>query len=467
MASINSPKGTHDLIANEARGYKYIIDICEEIATLYGFNPLHTPIFEANELFARGVGDATDIVRKEMYVFTDKGKRLMALRPEGTAGVIRSIIANKLYATNDLPLRYFYSGPMFRYERPQLGRYRQFHQFGVESVGVGGVYDDLEVILLAIHSLQALGFDTITTRINSLSTRETREKYKEALKAFYAPHLEDVCADCKVRYAQNPLRMLDCKVEGDVELAKKAPKISDFLTEEDKNDLDFVKNALLGFNIETTIDYSLVRGLDYYSGIIFEFEYVPASGKDYGAIGGGGRYDKLVSDLGGPNLEGVGFALGLERLYHILNEEGKLAQSVVNDDVIIISVGEEARFDAFSLLTSLRTNGVRAITNFSDKSFKSLFKIAEGRGAKYALIIGENEVNNQVVSVRNLETQEQKEVPYPKIIRFILKKLGFLDHHHHHHGDGECCGECDCDHEHHHDDCDCDCECKEAPKKEE
>lgn len=464
MASINSPKGTHDLISNEARAYKYISDICEEVATLYGFNPLHTPIFEANELFARGVGDATDIVRKEMYVFKDKGNRLMALRPEGTAGVIRSIIANKLYATNDLPLRYYYSGPMFRYERPQLGRYRQFHQFGVESVGIGGVYDDLEVILLAVHALQALGFDTITTRINSLSTRETREKYKKALKEYYKEHLDEVCGDCKVRYEQNPLRMLDCKVEHDVELAKKAPKITDFLTENDKKDLEFVKDALLGFNIETTIDFSLVRGLDYYSGIVFEFEYLPPSGKNYGAIGGGGRYDKLVNDLGGPALEGVGFAFGIERLFHILNEEGKLDHTAVNDDLLIISVGDTARFDAYSLLTSLRTHGVRATTNFSDKSFKSLFKIAELRGAKYALIIGENEVNNQVVSVRDLESQSQVEVPYQEIVNYILEKLGFNHHHHHEECDCDCEGhehhkcKCECD-EHEHDECTCDCEC--------
>ena len=456
MAFISSPKGTHDILGNEARAYTYIIDVCEEVASLYGYNPIQTPIFEANDLFARGVGDATDIVRKEMYVFKDKGDRLMALRPEGTASVIRSIISNKLHSTNDLPLKYFYSGPMFRYERPQLGRYRQFHQFGVESVGVGGVYDDLEVILLAIHALQALGFENITTRINSLSTLETREKYKQALKAFYEPHLEDVCPDCRVRYAQNPLRMLDCKVPEDVVLSKKAPRISDFLTEKDKNDLDFVKSALLGFNIETVIDTSLVRGLDYYSGIIFEFEYIPASGKNYGAIGGGGRYDKLVGELGGPALEGVGFSFGLERLYHILQEEGKLDHVNMQDDVFIISVGENARYDAFSLLTSLRTNGVRGITNFSDKSFKSLFKIAANRGAKYAIIIGEDEVAKQVVAVRDLEKQEQEEVPYAEITKYILNLLGIHSHDHDHHHDHDHEG-CDCGHHHDHDHEGCGC----------
>lgn len=439
MATITSPKGTHDLINDEGRAFSYIIGVCEDIATIYGYNPLQTPIFEANELFSRGVGDATDIVRKEMYVFTDKGDRLMALRPEGTAGVIRSIIANKLYATNDLPLKYFYSGPMFRYERPQLGRYRQFHQFGVESIGGNTIYDDLEVVLLAVHMLQSLGFEQITTKINSLSSRETREKYKEALRTYYKPLLSEVCEDCRARYETNPLRMLDCKVPHDVKIAQQAPKISDFLTTKDRDDLSFITTALEGFGIETNIDPTLVRGLDYYSGLIFEFAYVPSSGKDYGAIGGGGRYDKLMSELGGPELEGVGFAFGIERLYNILEEEGKLEQSRVTDDLYVISVGDTARFDAFSLLTSLRSYGIRAVGNFSDKSFKSLFKIATSRGAKYALIIGENEVNNQSVTVRDLEAQTQIEVSYEHVVDHMVHLLGLQhDHEHdHHHHDEE------------------------------
>ncbi|OQC09894.1 MAG: Histidine--tRNA ligase [Tenericutes bacterium ADurb.Bin087] len=465
MAIITSPKGTHDLIGNEDRAYAYISDTCGIVARLYGFDPLTTPIFEANELFARGVGDATDIVRKEMYVFIDKGNRLMALRPEGTAGVMRSIIANKLYATNDLPLRYYYSGPMFRYERPQLGRYRQFHQFGVESVGSTSIIADLEVILLAIHSLQALGLENITTKINSLGKQEARDAYREALKKYYEPHLKDVCPDCKVRYEQNPLRMLDCKVPSDVELAKAAPKVTDFLTEEDKKDLEFIKTSLEEYGVNVEVDYGLVRGLDYYSGIIFEFVYIPPSGKDYGAIGGGGRYDKLVEELGGPSLEGVGFAFGLERLYHILNEEGKLEHTAVKDDFILVAIGEEARTSGYSLLTALRANGLRGIMNFEDKSFKSLFKIAENRGARVALILGEAEIKNEVVGVRNLETQEQVEVPFAEVINYILD---LCEEYH------ACnCGcdheDCDCDNHDHkckcgceHEDCDCDheeCEC--------
>ncbi|OQA79552.1 MAG: Histidine--tRNA ligase [Tenericutes bacterium ADurb.Bin239] len=475
MAIIGSPKGTHDLITDEARAYDYINKVCEEVATIYGFDPLLTPIFEANELFARGVGDATDIVRKEMYVFKDKGNRLMALRPEGTAGVIRSIIANKLYATNDLPLRLYYSGPMFRYERPQLGRYRQFHQFGVESVGSTSILADFEVILLAFHSLQALGFDDITIKINSLGRNEARVAYREALKQYYKPLLGKVCPDCKVRYEQNPLRMLDCKVESDVKFAKSAPKITDYLTTEDKDDLAFIRDSLENYGAKVVVDYGLVRGLDYYSGIIFEFEYVPTSGKDYGAIGGGGRYDKLVEDLGGPPLEGVGFAFGLERLHHILKEEGKLDHIPMKDDLMIVGMGEKTRTAAFSLLTTLRTYGLRGTTNFDDKSFKSIFKIAESRGARYALILGENELEREVVSVRNLETQEQTEVAFDEIVDYICHLFGIRGHHdcRCHDEDHECCdGDCDC--ECHGDDCECeadechdpDCTCKNDKKKE-
>ncbi len=445
MATINSPKGTHDLLGDEARAYTYISGVCSDVAELYGYDPLSTPIFEANELFARGVGGATDIVRKEMYVFTDKGERLMALRPEGTAGVIRSVIDKKLYATNPLPLRYYYNGPMFRYERPQLGRYRQFHQFGVENIGGDSIYDDLEVILLALHSLQSLGFEKVTTTINSLSSGATRERYKVALKEFYRSHLDHLCADCHVRYEQNPLRLLDCKVPEDAALAKKAPKIAEFLTNQDKEDLDFIISELANYGFEATIDYSLVRGLDYYSGVIFEFSYVPSSAKDYGAIGGGGRYDKLISSLGGPAYEGVGFAFGLERLYHILKEEGLLDHITIKDDVYVIS-SSKTKSEAFRLLSELRTEGVRGVMSFNDKSFKAHFKLAEARGAKYALIIGEDELAANTVTFRDLANQSQISVPSAEIVAHTVHSLGYHDHHDHEH--------CDCDHDHEH--CECD-----------
>lgn len=448
MATINSPKGTHDLIADEARAYTYISGVCSDVAELYGYDPLTTPVFEANELFARGVGGATDIVRKEMYVFKDKGDRLMALRPEGTAGVIRSVIDKKLYATNPLPLRYYYNGPMFRYERPQLGRYRQFHQFGVENIGGDSIYDDLEVILLALHTLQSLGFEKVTTKINSLSSGATRERYKVALKEFYSSHLDHLCADCLVRYEQNPLRLLDCKVPADAELTKTAPKIADFLTEEDQANLSFIVEELAKYGFETTIDYSLVRGLDYYSGIIFEFSYVPNSAKDYGAIGGGGRYDKLIASLGGPALEGVGFAFGLERLYHIMKEEGLLDHIAIKDDIYVIS-NENTKDAAFNLLTALRSEGVRGVMSFSDKSFKAHFKLAAARGAKYALIVGEDELNQEIVTFRDLETQSQVAVPVAEIVEHTLNSLGFIHNHDHGHCHCEDGHECQCGHHHH------------------
>lgn len=429
MQNFNAPKGTQDLIRDEARGFEHIISVARLVSSLYGFDPLKTPIFENASLFERSVGDATDIVQKEMYIFKDKGNRTLALRPEGTASIVRSVITNKLYATNDLPLRFYYDGTMYRYERPQLGRYREFRQFGVESIGVTSIYHDLEVILLAIHILQALGFEQIETKINSLGDRTARERYKEALKEYYKPHLNAVCADCRVRYEKNPLRMLDCKVPHDALLAQKAPHISDYLTKQDEDDLLFVNEALNSLGIPTNVDTTLVRGLDYYSGVIFEFSYLPPSKKDYGAIGGGGRYDKLVSELGGPDLVGVGFAFGIERIYHILNEEKKLTEAVFPDDVFIITKGEDAKNDGFSLLTSLRTHQVRTVMAFEDKSFKSLFKIAESRGAKYALIIGEEEVKNEYVTFRDLTTFSQEKVAYSKILGHILNLIHKHDHH--------------------------------------
>lgn len=244
-----------------------------------------------------------------------------------------------------------------------------------------------------------------------------------------------------MRYEKNPLRMLDCKVPHDASLALKAPHISEHLSKEDKDDLNFIFDALNGFGINTTIDTTLVRGLDYYSGIIFEFSYIPASGKDYGAIGGGGRYDKLVSELGGPDLVGAGFAFGIERLYHILNEEKKLESAVFPDDVYIITKGDEARNDGFSLLTSLRTHEVRSVMAFEDKSFKSLFKIAESRGAKYAIIIGQEEVDGEFVTFRDLSARTQEKVEYGKILPHVLK-LVHGEHHHHHDDDECCCGNC-------------------------
>lgn len=455
--AISIPKGTHDIIANEARGYDLIEEVCANVATVYGFDPLRTPVFESTELFNRGVGESSDIVTKEMYTFLDKGKRSITLRPEGTAGIVRSVISNKLHAQADLPLKYYYTGPMFRYERPQLGRFRQFHQFGVESIGVNSIYDDIEVVFLGYEILRNLGFEKITLKINSLGDGPTRSNYKSSLQSFFKDKVEHMCADCKHRYETNPLRILDCKVPEDKLIAEGAPKITQFLSDKAKQDFATVLEKLDGFEIPYEIDDHLVRGLDYYSGLIFEFSYITSEGKDYGALGGGGHYDRLVKELDGPNLEGVGFAFGIERLHAVMSDEGLLNDKIVTDDVHIMSLGDLARGDAIDLGETLRSMGLRVILNYEDKSLKSLFKRAERNGAKVSVIIGEDEVKNEVLQVKNMATEEQTAVSYEEAVNYIadLFKQSHVDHHHAHE-------DCDCGHDHESTDCECEHDEKET-----
>ena len=443
---INIPKGTHDVIKEEARAYDHIENVLQSLASYYGFSPMRTPIFEQTELFTRSVGDSSDIVRKEMYTFVDKGNRSMTLRPEITAGVMRSIVSNKLYATEDLPIKAYYLGPTFRYERPQQGRFRQFNQFGVESVGVTSPYSDAETVLLGVFALKMLGFENITLKMNTLGDEESRVQYKAALKTFFAGHLSHMCADCHARYETNPLRMLDCKVPEDQELVASAPKMRDFLSEKAKKDFLVIQDILDSFDIGYTIDDNLVRGLDYYSNLVFEFHYTSKLGKDYGAIGAGGHYDRLLEEVGGPSLSGVGFAFGIERIYAIMRDDGLLEDLKETTDFYIMPMGEAARIDAFSLAHALRNSGLTTDICYEDKSFKQLFKKAEKKQAKFAIIIGEDEVKNEKVTVKNLTTEEQFKVSYQEIVHTAFH---LIDRTEHHHGDS-----CQCDHEHE-DECQC------------
>lgn len=423
--AVTPPKGTHDIIAAEALAYDYIESVCQHVASNYGFDPIRTPIFESTDLFSRGVGESSDIVNKEMYTFLDKGQRSISLRPENTAGVARSVISNKLYATADLPLKFSYNGPMFRYERPQLGRFRQFHQFGVENIGASTIYDDLETIMLAYNTLQLLGFKNLVLKINSLGDQITRNNYKSALKTFFGEKIDSMCSDCHTRYKTNPLRILDCKVPMDQELVKFAPSINQYLSENSKDEFEFIKNELNEFKIPYIVDEKLVRGLDYYSGIIFEFHYITSDGKDYGAIGGGGHYDRLVNQLGGPALEGVGFAFGIERLYSILRDENLLQEELIDNscDAYIMTFGKKPREAGFELANRLRMFDFRVKINFEDKPFKSLFKIAERTKSKYALIIGDNELEQGFITVKDLTTKEQVEIGVEEIVDFLEGRI--------------------------------------------
>lgn len=433
MAKFTTPKGTQDIYGAKALGFDHIEQTFAALAQIYGFVPMRTPTFEATELFERGVGETSDIVTKEMYTFVDKGNRSMTLRPEGTAGVMRAIVSEKLYATEDLPLKYYYSGKCFRYERPQLGRYREFHQFGVESVGVSSIFNDVEAILLGITALNVLGLQNVSLKINTLGDEASRLEYTKALKEYFKPHIHEMCSDCQNRYEKNPLRILDCKVPSDQEIIKEAPSLSEFLSPSAKSEFDQLLNILEGYGVSYEIDDKLVRGLDYYSHTVFEFHYVSSKGKDYGAIGAGGHYEHLLEEVGGPSLPGVGFAVGIERLYSVLNDDEILENIAPSLDFYVMSVGENSFDDAFSLLTALRGYGYQGDINFAKHSFKQLFKRAERANARYAIIIGDDEVANQVVNIKDLTSQEQVSVAYGDVIDYIDGLYNSEEHDHHDH----------------------------------
>ena len=424
MAVINV-KGTHDIIGEESNAFAYIENLLKQICDLFAYNEVRPPVIEHSELFVRGVGEGSDIVRKEMYTFLDKGERSITLRPEFTAGIMRLIVQNKLLATNELPYKVYYCGPVFRYERPQLGRYRQFNQFGVEAVGNNSPEIDVETITLAYTILSSLNLEGVTISINTLGDDESRNAYKEALKAYFAKYLDKMCPDCHSRYELNPLRILDCKVPEDQEIVKGAPKMKDYLSDAAKERFNRVLALLDELEIPYQVDDTLVRGLDYYSETVFEFHYVSKTGNDYGAIGAGGHYDKLVKELGGPDAAGVGFSFGVERLYSVLKDDNLLPSDINNPvEIYIMPLGMNAKAMALSVASELRLNAYRTDSCYEDVKLGNMFKRAERKGAKFAVIIGDDEVNKQEVIIKNLTSTEQKSCPLDKLVETISKEMG-------------------------------------------
>ena len=430
-------KGTHDIIGEEANAFNYIENLLKQICELFAYNEVRPPVMEYSELFVRGVGEGSDIVRKEMYTFLDKGNRSITLRPEFTAGIMRLIIQNKLLATSELPFKAYYCGPVFRYERPQLGRYRQFNQFGVEAVGNNSPEIDVEAIVLAYTILSSLNLDNVKIAINTLGDDESRNAYKEALKAYFAQYLDKMCPDCHSRYELNPLRILDCKVPEDQEIVKGAPRMKDYLSNAAKERFNRVLALLDELNIPYEVDDTLVRGLDYYAETVFEFHYVSKTGNDYGAIGAGGHYDKLVKELGGPDAAGVGFSFGVERLYNVLKDDNLLPTGLNNPiEIYVMPIGEKAKALAMSVSANLRLSGYRVDMCYEDVKLGNMFKRAERKGAQFAVIIGEDEVNKEEVVIKNLKTTEQKSCSLDKLIEVISSEMG-----------DECCGDnCSCHH---------------------
>lgn len=437
-------KGTHDLYGAEADGYAYIENVFRAVSELYGYRPIETPILEYTEVFDRSTGESSDVVRKEMYTFMDKGNRSVTLRPEGTAGVIRSIVEHKMTATNDLPLKTFYMGPVFRYERPQLGRYRQFTQAGVECVGVDSPRLDAECICLAMQALGMLGFKNLKIKVNTLGDAASRNAYKEALRSFFATKIDEMCEDCKERLRLNPMRILDCKVEQDHEIGLNAPKMRDFLSEEADARFYQTLSILNDMEIEYEIDDSLVRGLDYYGHIVFEVHAISPSGKDYGALLGGGHYDGMLANFNGPKDydHGVGFAMGVERIYSLMEELGLLKDVSHHVDIYAMPIGEEVLDDGFHLVQEIRSLGYSVEMPFVPSKLGSMFKKAERSQANFALIFGTEDLQKGVVQLKNLKTHEQKEAKIENLDEILDAEFEKIDdeeenccHEHHHEGD--------------------------------
>lgn len=413
---IQIPRGTQDILPGEVEKWQYIEKTARDICQKYQYKEIRTPIFEQTELFQRSVGDSTDIVQKEMYTFTDRGGRSLTLRPEGTAAVVRSYAENKMYGQTIQPVKLYYIGPMFRYERPQAGRYRQFVQFGIEAIGSDDPAIDAEVISLAMEFYKNLGLRELRLVINSLGDRSSRSALREALVAHFQPNIGEFCEDCQQRLETNPLRILDCKKDRGHKLMQTAPSILDYLNEASTEYFEKVKKLLKGMEIDFVVDPNLVRGLDYYNHTAFE---IMSEAEGFGAITtlcGGGRYDGLVEEVGGPDKPGIGFALSVERLLSALDAEGVGLPQEESIDYFIIALGEEAGEYAVSLLQQLRRAGFSAEKDYMGRKLKAQFKAAERLHAKYAVIIGDDELKEGKALLKYLETGEQTSVELENMV---------------------------------------------------
>ncbi|RKQ37882.1 histidine--tRNA ligase [Oceanobacillus halophilus] len=421
--SMKAPRGTVDILPKDAKKWQYVESKIKDICNRYNFEEIRTPLFEHTEVFSRGVGDSTDIVQKEMYTFEDRGGRSLTLRPEGTASVSRAFVENKLYGEANQPVKLYYFAQMFRYERPQKGRMRQLNQFGVEVLGSDDPAVDAEVIDLAITVYKELGLKSLKLVINSLGDKESRTNHRNALIEHFAPHKEELCADCQVRLNQNPLRVLDCKKDREHPAMKTAPSILEYLNEESRNYFEQVKNYLTKMGIDFVVDPNLVRGLDYYNHTAFE---IMSDADGFGAIttlAGGGRYNGLIEELGGPNTPGIGFGMGLERLLMALDAEKISVPTDEKLDCYFVAVGDDAITEAVSLIHDLRVNGIQVDKDYQNRKMKGQFKSADRYQAKYVLILGENELENRVVNLKSMETGEQIEVPIDNLTEMVKEKL--------------------------------------------
>lgn len=410
-------KGTYDLLPLDTIKWQYVTKKLAEIFERYNYKEIRTPIMEYSEVFHRQ-GEFSDMVQKETYNFIDKGNRNITLRPEMTAGIMRSVIETKSYAQNDL-LKYYYIGPNYRYERPQKGRFREFYQFGVEAIGLKSPYLDAEIIQLSAHIIEEFGLEGVLIKINSLGDDESRKTYQKALQSYFEGHKEELCGDCQRRLDTNPLRILDCKIDGEKEVVQNAPKSIEYLTDYSKEYFETVIKILEKNKINCELDHNLVRGIDYYSEVVYEAHASIPSFGNANTICGGGRYDNLSKDLKGPNLSGFGFSFGMERFIEALEVTNKLPELLYDLDSYIITFNESFNYFASNVIELLRKKGFRVDMDYDTKSVKSKLRKALSNNPRYLIFIGEDEINNQTLTVKNTQTEKQQTLTIAETIKLL------------------------------------------------
>ena len=413
---ISIPKGTKDMLPQDAYKWHYVESVAHSTAAKFGFKEIRTPMFEHTELFLRGVGETTDIVTKEMYTFEDKGGRSMTLRPEGTAGVARCFIENGLFQ-GIMPMKAYYIASVFRYEKPQNGRLREHHQFGVECYGSDSPSADAEVIALAHSFLSEVGLDSLELNINSIGCPKCRAEYNAALKAYIGENLQNMCGQCRQRFDKNPLRILDCKEEACKAITAKAPKITDYLCEDCNAHFEKVQNLLSKQGITYKVNPGIVRGLDYYTRTVFEFVSTDIGAQ--GTVCGGGRYNNLVEEVGGKPTPAVGFGLGLERLLLVLENLNKLNACEEHTDLYVLPIGENAKEYALSLVSKLRSEGISAETDIMDRGIKAQMKYADKSGARYVVALGDDEIASGTIKLKNMSDGREIPCEIDRIAEFV------------------------------------------------
>ena len=424
---IKKQKGTYDLYGSDAKKWLVITNLIDTIAEKYNYDFIRTPIFEASELFHRGLGENTDIVSKETYDFKDRSQRMITLRPEGTAGIVRSYIENKMYGDANQPKKLYYYGPMFRYERPQSGRNREFYQFGFEVLGSDDPMIDAEVISLAVNIIKLSGLEKIKVNINSLGDKQTRDIYRNEITNYFKPYINDLCDDCKIRLEKNPLRILDCKVDHELEIMKKAPKIINYLTQDSKTRFELVQKYLKILNIDFEVNSNIVRGLDYYNHTVFEIEVKLPDVGAQNVICGGGRYNNLVIELGGPETPCIGFAFGFDRFLLMLEQSEIKLPINQQIDAYIMYVNEEEKNSAIAISQDLRMAGLKIDLETMNRNLKSQFKQADRLNSKLLIILNSEDLKNGNVQIKNNITKKEELVELNYLLHYLEEQLNDIE----------------------------------------